>query len=176
MLKLSRGKFGTIPHLAYVVSQLHSYHEMFTIKLVGMKTLFLFVAFDLIYCYFLVDSLIELLRLCLEDKKNVDPQSQIMNVRFLGELYLCNLVDSRLMFDTLYTILMLGVENPNKTTDSFRVRLICTILDCCGKNLATGRFGILILLLFLCFILFFAVVRLRDWRFSASTFRDMCWR
>jgi regulator of nonsense transcripts 2 len=117
-LKLSKGQFGSIPHLAYVVAQLAPAHEMFVIKV--------------------VDGLLEQLRLCLEDKKSTEPQSQIMNIKFLGELFKQNIVDSRLMFDTLYTIIILGVSDPNKTEDSFRVRLVCALLDCVSKLLCKG--------------------------------------
>lgn len=34
--------------------------------------------------------------------------------------------------------MFLGVADPNKTEDSFRVRLVCTLLDCCSKALAVG--------------------------------------
>ena len=118
ILKLSRGKFSTIPHLAFVVAQLAPAHEMFVVRL--------------------VDGLIESIRLCLEDKKSTEPQSQIMYVRLLGELFLQNVVDSRLMFDMLYTIVMLSVSDPNKTTDSFRIRLACTLLETTCKQLAQG--------------------------------------
>ncbi len=117
-LKLSRGKFGTIPHLANIVASLAPSHEMFCIKL--------------------VDGLLEQTRLCLEDKRGTEPQHQIMNMRFLGELFLCQVVDARLVFDVLYTTIFFGVSDPNKTEDSFRVRLVCTLLDCVAKPIAVG--------------------------------------
>ncbi len=117
-LNLSRGKFSTIPHLAWLVAQLAPLHAMFCIKL--------------------VDGLLESSRLCLEDRRGADPQLQIMNMRLLGELFLVQVVDARLLFDVMYTTIFLGVSDPNKTEDSFRVRLVCTLLDCCSKALAVG--------------------------------------
>jgi regulator of nonsense transcripts 2 len=117
-LKLSRGKFGTIPHLASIVAQLAPFHESF--------------------CTRVVDGLLEHTRLCLEDKRGSEPQHQVMNMRFLGELFLCQVVDSRLVFDVLYTTIFFGVPDPNRTEDSFRVRLVCTLLDCVAKPLAIG--------------------------------------
>lgn len=118
MLKLSRVKFSTIPHLAWLIAQLSVYHVTFCVKL--------------------VDALIENLRLCLEDRRGMEPQLQIMNMRLLGELFLVQVVDARLLFDVMYTTIFLGVSDPNKTEDSFRVRLVCTLLECCSKALAVG--------------------------------------
>jgi regulator of nonsense transcripts 2 len=117
-LKLSRGKFSTIPHLAWLIAQLAPHHVVFSIKV--------------------IDGLLESTRLCLEDRRGGEPQLQIMNMRFLGELFLVQMVDARLMFDVLYTTLFLGVTDPNKTEDPFRVRLVCTLLDLCAKALAVG--------------------------------------
>lgn len=46
-------------------------------------------------------SLVAVVRLGLEDRRAVEPQTHIMAVRFLGELFRVQLVDSRLVFDTL---------------------------------------------------------------------------
>ncbi len=117
-LKLSRGKFGTIPHLASIVAQLAPFHESFCVRV--------------------VDGLLEHTRQCLEDRRGSEPQHQVMNMRFLGELFLCQVVDSRLVFDVLYTTIFFSVPDPNRTEDSFRVRLVCTLLDCVAKPLAIG--------------------------------------
>jgi regulator of nonsense transcripts 2 len=66
----------------------------------------------------------------------------VAEVRYLGELYCEKVVDSRLVFDTLFKIVTYGHEggvpksgsiNPlDLPDDFFRIRLVCTLLDVLG--------------------------------------------
>jgi len=69
-------------------------------------------------------------------------------VKYLGELYNYRMIDSPVIFDTLYTIVTLGHEfgrpSPYRPSaldaanDYFRVRLCCTLLDTCGMCFDRG--------------------------------------
>ena len=69
-------------------------------------------------------------------------QRRIAEAKYLGELYNYKMVDSTVIFDTLYRIVTFGHENGRPTLgraspfdlpdDFFRVRLVCTVLDTCG--------------------------------------------
>ncbi|CAG8474585.1 970_t:CDS:10 [Diversispora eburnea] len=69
-------------------------------------------------------------------------------VKYLGELYNYRMVDSPVIFDTLYSIVTLGHDygrsSPNRINpldppnDFFRVRLCCTLLDTCGMCFDRG--------------------------------------
>jgi regulator of nonsense transcripts 2 len=75
-------------------------------------------------------------------------QKRIAHVRFFAELFNYFIVDTNLLFDTLYLLityandprsvqsgLMAKLDSP---TDCFRVRLVCTILDTCGHCFNNG--------------------------------------
>ena len=90
----------------------------------------------------IVDNVLEQITLGLELNDFKFNQRRISEAKYLGELYNYKMVDSTVIFDTLYRIVTFGHENsvpePGKIClldlpdDFFRIRLVCTILDTCG--------------------------------------------
>uniref|UniRef100_A0A7N9IG76 UPF2 regulator of nonsense mediated mRNA decay n=1 Tax=Macaca fascicularis TaxID=9541 RepID=A0A7N9IG76_MACFA len=71
-------------------------------------------------------------------------QRRISSAKFLGELYNYRMVESAVIFRTLYSFTSFGV-NPDGSPSSldppehlFRIRLVCTILDTCGQYFDRG--------------------------------------
>jgi regulator of nonsense transcripts 2 len=136
------------PLVASIVSGLSSYNDTIGIRI--------------------VDHLLEEVRFLLEENDFKLHQRQVMNIKFLGELYNYCMVESQIIFDTLYTLILLGHEQPSPSslssssssslssalaaaaglwtvpstvdpvTDCFRVRLVCTLLDTCGQYFDRG--------------------------------------
>ncbi|AQK53766.1 Regulator of nonsense transcripts UPF2 [Zea mays] len=70
-------------------------------------------------------------------------QRRLAHMRFLGELYSYKHIDSSVVFDTLYLIIVFGhgivqqdVLDPPE--DCFRIRLIITLLQTCGHYFSKG--------------------------------------
>ncbi len=124
LLKVNKGKYSSIHLVASLVSGLATYHEV-----VGIK---------------LVDGLLESIRVGLEENDFKKQQRQVMNVKFLGELYNYCVVESQVVFDTLYLFITFGhtegqEESPlDPPSDCFRIRLVCTLLDSCGQYFDRG--------------------------------------
>ncbi|RMZ76300.1 hypothetical protein DV737_g4900, partial [Chaetothyriales sp. CBS 132003] len=120
--KPAKVKFSNIHLLAVLLGALYRYHQDFAIAV--------------------IDNLLEHITLGLEQNDFKFNQRRIAEVKYLGELYNYKMVDSTVIFDTLYRIVTFGHEGgtpaPAKTTpfdlpdDFFRIRLVCTILDTCG--------------------------------------------
>ncbi|RMZ79914.1 hypothetical protein DV738_g3068, partial [Chaetothyriales sp. CBS 135597] len=120
--KPGKVKFSNIHLLAILLGALYRYHQDFAISV--------------------IDNVLEYITLGLEQNDFRFNQRRIAEVKYLGELYNYKMVDSTVIFDTLYRILTFGHEGgrpaPGKTTpfdlpdDFFRIRLVCTILDTCG--------------------------------------------
>ena len=130
-LKIHKAKYGSIGYLASLVSGLLSYHELFGIKV--------------------VDALMDQIKSSLEDNQSMSQQRQVMSLKFLGELYNFCVVESTLIFDTLYLLINLlhnnnivaemdsnESTNENNNNESFRIRLVCTLLDTCGQYFDKG--------------------------------------
>lgn len=71
-------------------------------------------------------------------------QRRISSAKFLGELYNYRMVESAVIFRTLYSFTSFGV-NPDGSPSPldppehlFRIRLVCTILDTCGQYFDRG--------------------------------------
>ncbi|XP_029472114.1 regulator of nonsense transcripts 2-like [Rhinatrema bivittatum] len=71
-------------------------------------------------------------------------QRRISSAKFLGELYNYRMVESAVIFRTLYSFTSFGV-NPDGSASPldppehlFRIRLVCTILDTCGQYFDRG--------------------------------------
>jgi len=121
-------KYGSIHLLAILVSALYRYHQDFVIGI--------------------VDNILEQITLGLELNDFKFNQKRIAEVKYLGELYNYKLIDSPVIFDTLYRIITFGHEggtpvpgriNPlDLPDDFFRVRLACTLLDTCGHCFDRG--------------------------------------
>ena len=120
--KPGKVKFSNIHLLAVLLGALYRYHQDFAIGV--------------------IDSVLEQITLGLEQNDFKFNQRRIAEVKYLGELYNYKMVDSTVIFDTLYRIVTFGHEGgtptQGKTTpfdlpdDFFRIRLVCTVLDTCG--------------------------------------------
>jgi regulator of nonsense transcripts 2 len=91
----------------------------------------------------IIDSIIESITFGLEINEFKFNQRRVAEVRYIGELYCEKVVDSRLIFDTLFKIITYGhgggVPKPSSlnpldlSDDYFRIRLACTLLDVLGE-------------------------------------------
>ncbi|KAL3487045.1 armadillo-type protein [Aspergillus germanicus] len=126
--KPAKVKYGNIHLLAILVSALYRYHQKFVIGV--------------------VDNILEHITLGLEQNDFKFNQKRIAEVKYLGELYNYKMIDSPVVFDTLYRIVTFGHEGgtpmPGKINildlpdDFFRIRLACTLLDTCGHCFDRG--------------------------------------
>ncbi|KAF9958268.1 hypothetical protein BGZ65_001564, partial [Modicella reniformis] len=120
--KVWKIKFSNIHFMAILVNGLGRYHPDFSIGV--------------------VDSVVETIKVGLEQNNFRHNQRRIAVVKFLGELYNYRMVDSPLIFSTLDTLISTGHEqgraSPDRPSfidspiDCFRIRLVCTLLDTCG--------------------------------------------
>jgi regulator of nonsense transcripts 2 len=121
-------KYGSIHLLAILASALYRYHQDFVIGI--------------------IDNILEQITLGLEQNDFKFNQKRIAEVKYLGELYNYKMIDSPVIFDTLYRIITFGHEGgtpaPGRITmldlpdDYFRLRLACTLLDTCGHCFDRG--------------------------------------
>ncbi|KAG0156209.1 hypothetical protein PDIDSM_3386 [Penicillium digitatum] len=121
-------KYGSIHLLAILVSALYRYHQGFVIGI--------------------VDNVLEQVTLGLEQNDFKFNQKRIAEIKYLGELYNYKMIDSPVIFDTLYRLITFGHEGgtpaPGKICmldlpdDYFRLRLACTLLDTCGHCFDRG--------------------------------------
>lgn len=81
-------KYGNIHLLAILVSALYRYHQDFVIGI--------------------VDNILERITLGLEQNEFKFNQKRIAEVKYLGELYNYKMIDSPVIFDTLYRIVTFG--------------------------------------------------------------------
>ncbi|RKP10363.1 ARM repeat-containing protein, partial [Thamnocephalis sphaerospora] len=115
-------QYSNLHLLAVIVSGLYRYHTELGVLV--------------------VDTIIEEIRVGLEKNLFKQNQRRVAVIRYLGELYNYRVIDSALIFSTLYTIITLGHEygRPAREricpldlpNDFFRVRLCCILLDTCG--------------------------------------------
>lgn len=97
-----------------------------------------------------VDGVIEDIRVGLEINLFKFNQRRISMVKYLGELYNYRMVESVIIFKTLYTLITYGVaydtnfdeqqnaESLDPANNFFRVRLVCALLDTCGQYFDRG--------------------------------------
>ncbi|KAJ5974399.1 hypothetical protein N7481_011609 [Penicillium waksmanii] len=121
-------KYGSIHLLAILVGAMYRYHQDFVIGV--------------------VDNVLEQITLGLEQNDFKFNQKRIAEVKYLGELYNYKMIDSPVVFDTLYRIVTFGHEGgtpiPGRIVmldlpdDYFRLRLACTLLDTCGHCFDRG--------------------------------------
>ncbi|KAI9879831.1 MAG: hypothetical protein M1830_006854 [Pleopsidium flavum] len=127
--KPGKVKYSNIHLLAILVGALYRYHQEFVITV--------------------VDNLLEQITLGLEQNDFKFNQRRIAEVKYLGELYNYKMVDSPVIFDTLYRIVTFGHESGTPTPgrlnpldmpdDFFRIRLVCNVLDTCGVCFDRGN-------------------------------------
>lgn len=92
-----------------------------------------------------VDTILEEIRLTMEDPHPRYNQRRIATVRYLGELYNYKLLDSRDVFTVLYSFITFGVTNDHANVSPldppdnvFRIRLVCALLETCGAYFNSG--------------------------------------
>ncbi|KAI5648769.1 hypothetical protein M9H77_34774 [Catharanthus roseus] len=122
-MKVHKGKFGQIHLIASLTAGLSRYHDDFAVAV--------------------VDEVLDEIRSGLELNDFGKQQVRIAHMRFLGELYNYELVDSSVIFDTLYLILVFGHGTPEQDTldppeDCFRIRMVITLLETCGHYFDRG--------------------------------------
>ncbi|KAL3523412.1 hypothetical protein ACH5RR_016246 [Cinchona calisaya] len=122
-MKVHKGKFGQIHLIASLTAGLSRYHDDFAVAV--------------------VDEVLEEIRIGLELNDYGMQQRRIANMRFIGELYNYELVDSSVIFDTLYLILMFGHGTAEQDVldppeDCFRIRMVITLLETCGHYFDRG--------------------------------------
>lgn len=120
--KPGKVKFSNIHLLAVLLQALYRYHQDFAIGV--------------------IDNILEQITIGLEQNDFKFNQRRIAEVKYLGELYNYKMIDSTVVFDTLYRLVTFGHEGgtpqPGNFTpfdppdEFFRIRLVCTILDTCG--------------------------------------------
>ncbi|GAB7349009.1 hypothetical protein MBLNU459_g7982t1 [Dothideomycetes sp. NU459] len=121
-------KYGNVHLLAVILGALHRYHQDFTVSV--------------------LDDLLEKITVGLELNDFKFNQKRIAEVKYLSELYVYRMVDSTLVFDTLYKIINYGHAggfarpdslNPlDLPDDYFRIRLVCSLLETCGMYFDKG--------------------------------------
>lgn len=126
--KIWKIKFGNIHLIAILASGLNRYHTDFGVHM--------------------IDGIVEEIRIGLEQNIFKHNQRRIAVAKYLGELYNYRMIESPLVFDTLYSIVTFGHEygRPGRERychidaphDFFRIRLVCTLLDTCGMCFDRG--------------------------------------
>ncbi|KAH1232625.1 Regulator of nonsense transcripts UPF2 [Glycine max] len=122
-MKVYKGKYGQIHLIASLAAGLSRYHDEFAVAI--------------------VDEVLEEIRVGLELNDYGMQQRRIAYMRFLGELYNYEHVDSSVIFETLYLILIYGHGTQEQDVldppeDCFRIRLIITLLETCGHYFDRG--------------------------------------
>ncbi|KAH9311222.1 hypothetical protein KI387_026257, partial [Taxus chinensis] len=122
-MKVHKGKYSQVHLIASLTAGLSRYQEEFAVAV--------------------VDEVLEEIRLGLELNDYGMQQRRIAHMRFLGELYNYRLIDSSVIFDTLYLVLFFGhgtaeqdVLDPSE--DCFRIRMVITALQTCGQFFDKG--------------------------------------
>ncbi|KAJ0103224.1 hypothetical protein Patl1_06191 [Pistacia atlantica] len=122
-MKVHKGKYGQIHLIASLTAGLSRHHDEFAVAV--------------------VDEVLEEIRLGLELNEYGMQQRRIAHMRFLGELYNYEHVDSSVVFDTLYLVLVFGHGTPEQDVldppeDCFRIRMVITLLETCGHYFDRG--------------------------------------
>ncbi|XP_071961519.1 regulator of nonsense transcripts 2-like [Antedon mediterranea] len=91
-----------------------------------------------------VDNVMEDIRLGMEINLAEFNQRRVSMLKYLGELYNYRMVESAVIFKTLYTLIKFGISLDGTPTPFdppehlFRIRLVCTLLDTCGQFFDRG--------------------------------------
>ncbi|KAK5896215.1 hypothetical protein CgunFtcFv8_009838 [Champsocephalus gunnari] len=91
-----------------------------------------------------VDGVLEDIRLGMEVNQPKFNQRRISSAKFLGELYNYRMVESAVIFRTLFSFISFGINQDGSPSaldppeHLFRIRLVCTLLDTCGQYFDRG--------------------------------------
>lgn len=117
-------KFNNIRCLANMLSGLSEYHDDVAVHV--------------------IDGVLENIRLGMETNIFRDNQRRLSSIKYLGEMYNYQLIDSDIIFQNLYLLITFGgsLEMSLSTLDPpehlFRIRLVCTVLETCGQYFDRG--------------------------------------
>ncbi|CAM0903742.1 unnamed protein product [Alopecurus aequalis] len=122
-LKVNKGKYSQVHLIALLTAGLSHYHDDFHVAV--------------------VDEVLEEIRVGLELNDYAMQQRQLAHMRFLGELYNYEHIDSSVIFETLYLIIVFGHGTTEQDLldppeDFFRIRMIITLLQTCGHYFDRG--------------------------------------
>ncbi|XP_031488247.1 regulator of nonsense transcripts UPF2 [Nymphaea colorata] len=122
-MKVHKGKYSQVHLIASLTAGLSRYHDDFAVAV--------------------VDEVLEEIRLGLELNDYGMQQRRIAHMRFLGELYNYEHIDSSVIFETLYLIITFGHGTSEQDIldppeDCFRIRMIITLLQTCGHYFDRG--------------------------------------
>uniref|UniRef100_A0A0A9CYX7 MIF4G domain-containing protein n=1 Tax=Arundo donax TaxID=35708 RepID=A0A0A9CYX7_ARUDO len=122
-LKVHKGKYSHVHLIALLTAGLSRYHDDFAVAV--------------------VDEVLEEIRVGLELNDYAMQQQRLAHMRFLGELYNYEHIDSSVIFETLNLIIVFGQGTPEQDLldppeDFFRIRLIITLLQTCGHYFGRG--------------------------------------
>ncbi|GAA5860718.1 hypothetical protein JCM1840_001941 [Sporobolomyces johnsonii] len=127
-VKVWKIKYSNVHLFAVLLYDLGRYHPDFSVSV--------------------IDDVLENIRAGMEVNNFKYNQQRVATIKYLGELYNYRVVDSRVVFDTLWSLVTFGhpegrpypdVPSPLDTPDDcFRVRLVCTLLDTCGSCFDRG--------------------------------------
>ncbi|KAI9502823.1 armadillo-type protein, partial [Coemansia spiralis] len=94
-----------------------------------------------------VDAVLERVKLGLEHNLFTRNQRRITEARYIGEMFIYKIVDSKEVFELLYFMLRYGHSEPHPvpgrtcdadmSNDYFRIRLVCTLLSTCGQYISS---------------------------------------
>nr|VZI12365.1 unnamed protein product [Spirometra erinaceieuropaei] len=119
-------RYQSIDWLASILSGLSVYHKDFAIAV--------------------VDNIIEDVRVGMELNDQTLAQRRLSMIKYLGLLYNYKLVDSPVIFTTLYSLITFGVSldymNPSPVdppSSTMRISLVCVLLDTSGCYFARGK-------------------------------------
>eukprot|EP00794_Sanderia_malayensis_P006104 gene6104-6808_t len=93
---------------------------------------------------YLIDEVLEIIRLGMEVNNPKENQRRISTVKYLGELFNYQLVESDVIFSTLYSLITFGTGSDGVSSELdppahlFRIRLVCILLDTCGQYFDRG--------------------------------------
>ncbi|GAA98251.1 uncharacterized protein L969DRAFT_342336 [Mixia osmundae IAM 14324] len=126
--KIWKVKFSQISLVAVLLYDMSKFHAEFTISV--------------------IDQVLENFRLGLDQNSFKQNQQRIATVKYLGELYVYRVVDSRVIFDVLWSLVTFGhpegrpwpdYNSPTDPQDDyFRIRLVATLLDSVGPFFDKG--------------------------------------
>lgn len=121
-------KYSNVSLLAMLAYDLQRHHPEFSIRV--------------------VDQVLEDIRLGMEQNIYKNNQRRVATAKYLGELYMYRLINSTLIFDTLWSLVTFGhpdgrplpgqVSPIDAPDDFFRIRLVCVLLDSCGMCFDQG--------------------------------------
>lgn len=155
-VKISKVRYSTIPHVAYLMSSLQKHKPSLVVGI--------------------TDALIESIMAGMERNDGRDSQRRLSEVFLLGEMLNCDAIDEKLVYNVLFLIITLGHDtsdlrgygfkkspdpprDPSLNTDStnprplngthggvpdppgdfFRIRLACVLVESCGKALIASN-------------------------------------